>query len=124
MCSRLVFVLLALGGCALGPDYERPELDTPAAFLQPVDEGESIVNLQWWELFEDPALEALIATALENNQDLGVAASRIEEFRAILGVTRASQFPTVDVAGSAGRTSPSSIRRVVDLPAPLGPRSP
>ena len=106
-CS-LVPMFLVLGGCALGPDYERPELDVPEAFIQPVDEGESIVNLDWWELFDDPQLDALVRTALENNQDIAIAASRVEEFRAILGITRADQFPTVDVAGTAGRQSPSS----------------
>ena len=120
MRSALVFVALVLGGCAFGPDYERPELDTPVAYLQPVDDGESIVNLKWWELFEDPALEALIATALENNQDLGVATSRIEEFRAILGVTRSVQFPTVDIAGTAGRTSPSGNAFPAAIHTPVG----
>ena len=116
MRTRLAILALMLGGCALGPDYERPELDVPVRYLQPVSEGESIVNLPWWELFEDPRLEALIRTALENNQDIAIAASRIEEFRAILGVTRADQFPTVDIIGAAGRQSPSSNAFPGNLP--------
>ncbi|MEO0998755.1 MAG: efflux transporter outer membrane subunit [Pseudomonadota bacterium] len=100
-------LLLVLGGCALGPDYERPELDTPDGWIRPVDEGESLANAPWWELFDDPELQALIRTALEENQDLAIAASRIEEFRAALTITRANQFPTIDLSGSAGQTSPS-----------------
>ncbi len=100
-------LFLMLGGCALGPDYERPDVGAPERWIQPVDEGENLANTPWWELFEDPELKALIRTALEENQDLAIAASRIEEFRAALTVTRANQFPTVDVNGSAGRNSPS-----------------
>ena len=72
-----------------------------------VDEGESFANTPWWELFEDPQLQNLIETALQENQDLGIAIARIEEFRAVLGLTRADQFPTVDINASGGRTDPS-----------------
>jgi len=105
--AYLLLVVAALGGCTLGPDYERPELDTPASYIQPVQEGASFANTPWWELFEDPQLQFLIQTALQENQDLGIAISRIEEFRAILGITRADQFPTVDISASGGRTDPS-----------------
>ncbi|MEJ2516240.1 MAG: efflux transporter outer membrane subunit [Gammaproteobacteria bacterium] len=109
MRARFLCVALGLlaGGCTLGPDYERPPLETPATYVQPVQEGESFANIPWWELFGDPALQSLIRTALEENKDLGIAAARIEEFRALLGVTRADQFPTLDVAGSATRGRPS-----------------
>jgi multidrug efflux system outer membrane protein len=105
--AYLLLVVAALGGCTLGPDYERPELDTPASYIQPVQEGASFANTPWWELFEDPQLQFLIQTALQENQDLGIAIARIEEFRAILGITRADQFPTVDISASGGRTDPS-----------------
>lgn len=100
-------VLLMLGGCTLGPDYERPELAVPATYIQPVEEGESIANVAWWDLFKDPQLQQLIRIALEENQDLGIAIYRIEEFRAIVGLTRADQYPSVDITGSGGRTDPS-----------------
>jgi multidrug efflux system outer membrane protein len=92
--------LLLLGGCAAGPDYERPELDVPESYIQKVEQGESFANTPWWELFQDEQLQALIRVALEENQDLGIAAARVEEFRAVLGVTRADQFPTVDITAS------------------------
>jgi multidrug efflux system outer membrane protein len=101
-------LLLVIGGCALGPDYERPEIDTPERYVQPVQEGQSFANSPWWNLFADPQLQELIRIALEENQDLGIAVSRIEEFRAVLGVTRADQFPTVDANGSGSRGRGSS----------------
>ncbi|MBW2495124.1 MAG: efflux transporter outer membrane subunit [Deltaproteobacteria bacterium] len=100
-------LLLVLGGCAAGPDYERPELEVPEKYIQPVQQGESFANTPWWELFEDPQLQELIRIALEENQDLGIAAARVEEFRAVLGVTRADQFPTVDITASGAQTEGS-----------------
>lgn len=105
--AYLPFVVAALGGCTLGPDYERPELETPPTYIQPVEQGESFANMPWWDLFRDEQLQALIRVALEENQDLAIAIARIEEFRAILGVTRADQFPTVDINASGSRTDPS-----------------
>lgn len=107
-----IAALLALGtglaGCALGPDYQRPELDVPAAYVQGVGEGESLANLPWWDLFQDPQLQGLIRAALEENQDLRIAAARIDEFRALLGITRAAQFPSLDLSAAGGRTQPSA----------------
>jgi multidrug efflux system outer membrane protein len=100
-------LLVVLTGCALGPDYQRPEIDMPASYVQPVQQGESFSNLAWWDLFQDPELQSLIHIALEENKDLGIAVARIDEFRAVLGVTRADQFPTVDVSGIAARASSS-----------------
>jgi len=99
--------LAVLGGCAVGPDYQRPELDMPDAYLQPVEEGESLANTPWWDLFRDPELQQLVRLALEENQDLGIAAARVDEFRALVGVTRASQFPSLDVAASGARVDGS-----------------
>ena len=96
-------LMILLGGCALGPDYERPEIDIPASYIQPVEQGESFANMPWWDVLQDPQLQTLIRIALKENKDLGIAAARIEEFRAILGVTRADQFPTVDLNARGNR---------------------
>lgn len=100
--------LLLLGGCAAGPDYERPELDVPESYIQPVQQGETFANTPWWELFADEQLQQLIRIALEENQDLGIAAARVEEFRAVLGVTRADQFPSVDITASGAQAEGST----------------
>lgn len=107
--GRLVLLAFGAGlaGCALGPDYQRPEIEVPSAWVQGVDEGESLANLPWWDLFQDPQLQTLVRIALEQNQDLGIAAARIDEFRSLLGITRAAQFPTLDLSAAGGRTRPS-----------------
>jgi len=97
----ILFVLLA--GCTLGPDYQRPELDVPTEFREPKPSGESIANITWWKLFQDEQLQLLIETAIEENKDLKVALSRIEEAYAAVTIVRSDQFPTIDVGASAGR---------------------
>ena len=105
--QHLGIAAVLLGGCTLGPDYERPELEVPASYVQPVEQGAIFANTPWWALFDDPELRYLVELALIENQDLGIAVARIEEFRALLGITRADLFPTVDIAASGGRQRPS-----------------
>ncbi|UCH47667.1 MAG: efflux transporter outer membrane subunit [Betaproteobacteria bacterium] len=92
----LILFVASLSGCMLGPDYQRPEIETPEQFQQRVSEGASIANLKWWELFRDQELQRLIVVALEQNKDLAIATARVEETRARLGFVRADQFPRVD----------------------------
>ncbi len=102
MRLRLVTLLtpFVACGCALGPDYERPDVGVPSDYEQVLDTGETVANLQWWELFEDEELQRLITIALEENQDVAIAAARVEEARARYGFVRADLFPRVD--GRAG----------------------
>ncbi len=100
-------VTLLLAGCALTPDYQRPELDVPEDYNEAEARGESLANLAWWELFQDPQLQVLIRTALTQNQDLAIALFRINEARSEVTITRADQFPQVDVIGSAGKGAES-----------------
>lgn len=102
-------MFLLLSGCTLTPDYERPALDVPETFVQPVDAGASIANLEWWSLFQDEQLQSLIRTALEENKDLRVALQRIRDARALLTFTRADQYPFIDGSGSVSRERPSKI---------------
>ena len=105
MLKRLTCLLLPamLAACAVGPDYQAPQIEPGENFVQPAEGGESIANLPWWELFQDPVLQQLIQTALEQNKDLAIAASRIVEAQAILGITRSEYFPTVNAQVSAAR---------------------
>jgi multidrug efflux system outer membrane protein len=96
----LASAVVLLAGCALGPDYERPEVPMPEAYRASAAPGVSLATLEWWQLFNDPQLVALIETALRENNELAIAMARIEEARAALGFVRADQFPTID--GSAG----------------------
>ncbi len=101
--ALILVSILAVGGCTLTPDYERPELDVPQDFVQSDPAGESIANLEWWDLFRDEQLQQLINTALDENKDLGVALTRIESARQAVTVVRANQFPFISASGFAGR---------------------
>ena len=106
----MVLATALVAGCAMGPDYERPQVPDPEGYDQPTVPGSSIANLAWWELFQDPVLVELIETALFNNKEMAIAAARIEEARAALGFVRADQFPNVDGAarGTRGNTLPGA----------------
>jgi multidrug efflux system outer membrane protein len=96
-------VLAALTGCAIGPDYQRPvDLPAPTEFrgvLSP-QQAESIADLPWAEVFNDPELRAVIETALANNLDLKIAAARVEEFRGRARVARSYLGPNVALGGN------------------------
>ncbi len=95
-----VLASLLLGGCKLGPDYQRPEVATPAAWRGPHQAAESVANAKWWEFYRDPVLTNLIATALEENRDLAIASARIEQALGSYRAQRASLFPSVNGSGA------------------------
>jgi len=107
-CVAPLFVALLLSGCTMGPNYKRPTVAVPPAYrgIAPdapaQTESASLGDQKWWDVFQDGQLRSLVRTALQQNYDLRIAASRILEARAQLGITRADQFPTV--SGGAGIT--------------------
>jgi outer membrane protein, multidrug efflux system len=98
---------LLLAGCTVGPKYHRPAIDTPSAYrgentARPsVASAESLGNEKWWNLFQDPVLQQLIRTALEQNYDVRIAATRVLQAQAELGITRANQFPMMGAGAEA-----------------------
>jgi multidrug efflux system outer membrane protein len=107
--ALLVFLLAATGiACTVGPAFKRPAVDLPPTFRgAPSDAAASAAafgDQAWWDVFEDDRLRELIDTALRQNFDLRIAAARIVEAQAQLGVTRADQFPTVDGHAEASRS--------------------
>ena len=67
-------VLLILTGCmTVGPDYKRPAIDTPVAWRFEEKEIRDLANTAWWQQFNDPVLNGLVTTALEQNKDLLIA---------------------------------------------------
>ncbi|MDE0404513.1 MAG: efflux transporter outer membrane subunit [Nitrospira sp.] len=112
---RVRVLLLSLwtfivGGCTLGPDYERPPVAEPDSFR--MQQGESLeevslADLGWWELFQDENLQALIRKALVENKDVRIAVARVREARAQLAATGADQFPRIDGKGSIQRNQVS-----------------
>ena len=96
-----------VAGCTVGPDYRPPEVAVPPAFrgdtaptLAPAD-ARSFGDLEWWRVFQDEQLQALIRTALEQNYDLRVAATRILQARAQVTIARSFQYPSADASAAA-----------------------
>ena len=94
--------LLLLAGCAVGPSYKRPDVNPPATFRDSTSATNSLGDLPWWQLFQDPVLHGLIQTALTNNYDLRIAAARIEQSRAALAQTRSAFYPQVGYEAGVG----------------------
>lgn len=93
-----------MAGCALGPNYKRPEIDTPSKYRFATSPGtNSFGDLSWWEVFKDPALQSLIHTALTNNYDIKRAAARVEQARQQVTVARSPLFPQIGYGGDVGR---------------------
>lgn len=118
-----------LSGCTVGPNYRRPAVNVPVAYREapadtsttqppadakskatlpgtsgPSDAGFSLGEEKWWEVFQDKELQGLIRTALKNNYDVRIAAARVLEAQAQLGITRADQFPSVNATGNITAT--------------------
>lgn len=112
----ILVTLLICTGCAVGPKYKRPTLTVPEGYrgLAP-DAGQqtsaSLADEKWWTVFQDPQLQQLIRTALVQNYDVRIAATRILQAQAILGITRADQYPTI--TGGASTTNTRAQRTKV-----------
>ena len=105
--TRPLMMMLALvaSGCAIGPDYQRPDTDLPKDFG--VVQSEARAPERWWSLFQDPVLDRLVDEALAANRDLRAAASRIAQARAQFVVARAALSPDAGVEYDASRTRSS-----------------
>jgi len=106
--SGYLCALVALtAGCAVGPDYVRPEADTADTWSESIDSTLSTDPVEygpWWTVFEDPALEQLVQIASVENLPLQIAAARILEARAVLGISRGLRFPQQQqLTGQAAR---------------------
>src|SRR5215467_10494042 len=86
-------------GCAVGPNYKRPSVNTPAAFRAPSgtkDQQASLADLPWWDIFQDEALKRLVKSSLANNYDLAAAVARVEQARQLSAQARSEYFPHLD----------------------------
>jgi multidrug efflux system outer membrane protein len=111
-------LLISITACTVGPKYRRPDVAMPDAYRAPAGSGQtggtSIADEKWWTVFQDPQLEQLIHTALADNYDLQIAAARVLQARAVVGIHRADQFPTITAgAGALNERFP----RTVDTPS-------
>jgi len=112
----ITMTLFLLAGCAIGPDYRKPDIVSPPVWQVDMQQAKDTANTAWWEQFNDPVLNELIGTALRENYDLLVATARVEEFYGLYGATRADLFPQVGYDGSAGR-----VQATTKGPIPITP---
>jgi outer membrane protein, multidrug efflux system len=123
--SILLLSLTFGTACAVGPNYKRPAVDVPgmyrgasaetpvtsvpnAAAPEQAIAAASLGDEKWWEVFQDQELQSLLRTALKNNYDVRIAATRVLQAQAQLGITRADQYPSLSVGGAiADERSPA-----------------
>jgi outer membrane protein TolC len=111
----LLSAALLASGCTVGPNYKRPTVTAPGSYRGPTTDQAVQTGLaafgdqKWWDIFQDEQLRTLIRTALAQNYDLRIAASRVLEAGAQLGIIRADQFPSL----GAGVGIPTTV-----LPSP------
>lgn len=104
---------LALAGCTVGPDYTRPDVETPAAWNAELAMGANAMQTdpatfaRWWQRLDDPLLSQLVEQAMAKNTDLRSAEARLREARARRGLSAADRFPTLEASANASRTRSS-----------------
>jgi len=101
--------------CKLGPDYQRPKVESPEAWRwKTAEPKDHVPRGEWWKVFNDPALDALQLKAAEDNLDLQAAFQRVEQARATARVSKSNFYPTLD-----GGLNWSRYRTSANAPAPI-----
>lgn len=109
------FLLLTISGCVVGPDYHKPDVDTPDkyAYKDSIKLQDSInysikdsfaiatADTAWWRLFNDPVLTELIQTGLRENADIKLASARVEQYLAYYGISRSAYYPDLNFNASS-----------------------
>lgn len=114
MNRRLIIVIglcVLLGGCSLIPAYTRPEAPVPdswptgGAYREPQTAPDAlpVADIAWRQFFTDPQLQTVIATALDNNRDLRLAALNVQRARAIYGIRRSALYPALDATAAGAK---------------------
>lgn len=95
---------LVTGCTTVGPDYQTPEVSTPDEFRAPMtaSEASSFADLPWWQVYSDESLQGLIREGVANNHDVQIAATRIEQARALVGIVNSQSKPQVNYGARAG----------------------
>ena len=121
MRAAALVAVAALGGCMVGPDYERPEVPVPSAYRFEPKAVAKAPDLEWWKAFGDPTLDGYIVEALEHNKNVQIAVANVEQAAGILATTRSPLFPQVNYQGQAARqrfseNGPTRISSLVENP--------
>src|ERR1700745_3343415 len=100
----ILSVVVVEAGCMMGPKYKRPIVDVPQGYRasapQQAAQASSLGNEQWWQVYQDPVLTQLIHTAIAQNYDVRIAATRVLEAHAQVGITRADQLPSASLGAN------------------------
>ncbi|HJY90366.1 MAG TPA: TolC family protein, partial [Candidatus Acidoferrum sp.] len=117
--ASFVISTLLLAGCAVGPNYKRPQVAVPRQWTVTSARGTAATPIEkddWWSSFQDPELNSLVERSAKQNLDLKLALERVQEARAARGVSRSGYFPSIDGAASGTRNR----QRVI---GPVGPQN-
>ena len=124
--SAVFFVMAALllGGCTVGPNYQRPSTDVPADYQESADfkaahPSDEIAKGKWWEVYGDPQLNALEEQVTVSNQTLKEAQAQFAEARAAITVNRAAYYPTVSAVPSAAGNRESQTKALFGTTSPV-----
>lgn len=110
--------LSLLTGCMMGPNYKRTAVNIPQEYRAPAPPPQqatlvpSVGNEQWWQVYQDPVLTQLIHKALAQNYDVRIAATRVLEAQAQLGITRSNQFPSASVGADISSQQNAKVTNV------------
>src|ERR1700756_3296822 len=112
----ILAVLVLEAGCMMGPKYKRPAVNVPQEYRAPepqlATQASSLGNEQWWQLYQDPVLTQLIQTAIAQNYDVRIAAARVLEAQAQVGITRSNQFPSASVGADIYSQQNAKVTKV------------
>jgi outer membrane protein, multidrug efflux system len=104
-----LLICASMAGCAVGPDYVKPKIDTPKDYRFADKDAQDTANTEWWKQFDDPVLDQLIAEALVNNKNIQIAAANVEQAAGTLTQTRSQYYPQVNYSGNATRQRAAEI---------------
>ncbi|MBK7470063.1 MAG: TolC family protein [Betaproteobacteria bacterium] len=114
----LLIAALVSAGCAVGPAYQRPAADLPAAYQDDMGAAAgAAIGAEWWKLYNDPRLNELVAATLARNVDIRLAVAQVEEAEGVVRETGAAILPEVSVGGNSSRTATSTRTTVPSPPA-------
>jgi len=125
--AMLAAVSMLINACTVGPDYKRPTIDTPAGYKEMdgwtvAHPQDTAVRGKWWEIYNDPELNALQDQVSLSNQNLAAAEAQYRQARALVQVARSAFFPVVSAGVSASRSqSPSTLGSSSTTTASRGP---
>jgi len=109
--AAVAALALTAAGCTVGPNYERPKLEPPTQYrgLAAQPAAESVADVPWWQVFEDPALQALIREGIASNLDLRSASARVVESRALAGIAKSYLYPDIGAGFGTSQEQPSRV---------------